>query len=56
MKILSTLVGVAGENFVAAELSRRSYIASTSMRNTRGINILATNEEALIQAHKTGRF
>jgi len=45
-KIPSILVGVAGEYFVAAELSRRGYIASISMRNTRGIDILATNEEA----------
>jgi hypothetical protein len=45
-KIPSILVGVAGEYFVAAELSRRGYIASISMRNTRGIDILATNESA----------
>ncbi len=45
-KIPSILVGVAGEYFVAAELSRRGYVASISMRNTRGIDILATNEEA----------
>lgn len=45
-KIPSILVGVAGEYFVAAELSRRGYIASISMRNTRGIDILATNEAA----------
>jgi len=45
-KIPSILVGVAGEYFVAAELSRRGYIASISMRNTRGIDILATNEKA----------
>jgi hypothetical protein len=44
-KIPSILVGVAGEYFVAAELSRRGYIASISMRNTRGIDILATNEK-----------
>lgn len=40
------LTGVAGEYFVAAELSRRGYIASISLRNTRGIDILATNQEA----------
>lgn len=45
-KIPSILVGVAGEYFVAAELSRRGIIASISMRNTRGIDILATNENA----------
>jgi hypothetical protein len=40
------LAGVAGEYFVAAELSRRGYIASISLRNTRGIDILATNAAA----------
>lgn len=40
------LTGVAGEYFVAAELSRRGYIASISLRNTRGIDILATNQSA----------
>jgi len=40
------LAGVAGEYFVAAELSRRGYIASISLRNTRGIDILATNQAA----------
>src|ERR1700693_5106071 len=40
------LTGVAGEYFVAAELSRRGYIASISLRNTRGIDILATNQNA----------
>ena len=38
------LTGVAGEYFVAAELSRRGYIASITLRNTRGIDILATNQ------------
>ena len=46
MKIPPVLSGVAGEYFVAAELSRRGYIASISLRNTRGIDILATNQEA----------
>jgi len=45
-KIPSLLAGVAGEYFVAAELSRRGYIASISLRNTRGIDILVTNSEA----------
>ncbi len=40
------LCGVAGEYFVAAELSRRGYIASITLRNTRGIDILASNEAA----------
>lgn len=42
----SILVGVAGEYFVSAELSRRGYVASITLRNTRGIDILATNEDA----------
>ena len=46
MKIPSLLAGVAGEYFVAAELSRLGHIASISLRNTRGIDILATNREA----------
>jgi hypothetical protein len=40
------LSGVAGEYFVAAELSRRGYIASISLRNTRGIDIIVTNKTA----------
>ena len=40
---LSTgLSDVAGEYFVAAELSRRGYVASLTLRNTRGIDILAS--------------
>jgi hypothetical protein len=46
MKIPSVLAGVAGEYFVAAELSRRGHIASISLRNTRGIDIIATNRDA----------
>ena len=40
------LSGVAGEYFVAAELSRRGYIASITLRNTKGIDILASNDDA----------
>lgn len=36
------LSGVAGEYFVAAELSRRGFIASVTLRNAQGIDILAT--------------
>ena len=46
MKIPTVLVGVSGEYFVAAELSRRGYVASISLRNTRGLDILATNQDA----------
>ena len=31
------LVGVSGEYFVAAELSRRGFVASITLRNTRGL-------------------
>jgi hypothetical protein len=40
------LSGIAGEYLVAAELSRRGYVASLTLRNTRGIDILASNLEA----------
>ena len=41
------LSGVAGEYFVAAELSRRGYIASITLRNSKGVDILATGEDDL---------
>ena len=40
------LTGVSGEYFVAAELSRQGYIASITLRNTKGIDILASNADA----------
>ncbi|MEO8287813.1 MAG: hypothetical protein ABI670_15400 [Chloroflexota bacterium] len=41
---LSTILsGIAGEYFVAAELTRHGYIASITLRNTRGVDILATH-------------
>ncbi|HMS42343.1 MAG TPA: hypothetical protein PKE69_19070 [Pyrinomonadaceae bacterium] len=45
-KLTSILAGVSGEYFVAAELSRRGFIASISLRNMRGIDILAANQES----------
>jgi hypothetical protein len=45
-KISNINAGVAGEYFVAAELSKRGYIASITLRNTKGIDILATNADA----------
>ena len=44
-KISSILAGVSGEYFVAAELSRRGYICSVTLKNTRGIDILVCNED-----------
>lgn len=47
MATLTTIQsGIAGEYFVAAELSRRGYVASLTLRNTRGIDILASNQDA----------
>jgi hypothetical protein len=40
------LCGIAGQYFVAAELSRRGYIATITLRNTRGIDVLASNLNA----------
>lgn len=45
-RLSTTLSGIAGEYFVAAELSRRGYVASLTLRNTRGIDILVSNAEA----------
>ena len=45
-RLSAGLCGVAGEYFVAAELSRRGYIASLTLRNTRGVDILASNSDA----------
>lgn len=46
MSATSLLSGVAGEYFVAAELSRRGYVASITLRNTRGTDIVVTNADA----------
>jgi len=42
----SILTGVSGEYFVAAELSRLGYIASITLRNTRGVDILVSDLDA----------
>jgi len=44
-QLSSVLCGIAGEYFVAAELSRRGFVASITLRNTRGIDVLATNTD-----------
>jgi len=45
VKLSNILGGVSGEYFVAAELSRRGYIASITLRNTRGVDVLCSNED-----------
>lgn len=44
-KLSKGLSGVAGEYYAAAELSKRGYVASITLRNTKGVDILCTNEE-----------
>src|SRR5579862_1289772 len=39
-RLSPTISGVAGEYFVAAELSRHGFIATLTMKNTRGIDLL----------------
>lgn len=46
LKSDTILTGVAGEYFVAGELSKRGYIASLTLRNTKGIDILVSNKTA----------
>lgn len=45
-RLSTVLSGIAGEYFVAAELSRRGYVASLTLRNTKGIDILVSNADA----------
>jgi hypothetical protein len=46
MKISSILAGVSREYFVVAELSRRGYICSVTLKNTKGIDILVCNQDS----------
>jgi len=43
MKLTKQISGIAGEYYVAAELSRRGYIAAITLRNSEGIDILVSN-------------
>ena len=45
-KLSTVLSGVAGVYFVAGELTRQGYVASITSRNTKGIDILVSNENA----------
>lgn len=42
----NVLTGVAGEYDVAAELSRRGYLASITLRNTKDVDVLCSNADA----------
>ena len=48
-KLPKGLTGIAGEYLVAGELSRRGYIASITLRSTKGIDILVSNATATRQ-------
>ena len=37
--------GIAGEFYVAAELTKRGYVASLTSKNTKAIDLLASNED-----------
>lgn len=39
------ITGVAGEYFVAAELSRRGWIATVTLKNTPNVDIIATTQD-----------
>jgi hypothetical protein len=41
------ITGVAGEYFVAAELSRRGWIATITLKNTPNIDVIATTPDGL---------
>jgi hypothetical protein len=45
-KTNAVLSGVTGEYYVAAELSRRGYLATVTLRNTKGVDILCSNADA----------
>src|SRR6266849_4469898 len=44
-KLRATSTGIAGEYLVAAELTRRAYIATLTLKNTRSVDILAASSD-----------
>jgi hypothetical protein len=46
MKISRNLSGIAGTYYVAAELSRRGYVALVTLKNTAGVDIFVSSEES----------
>ncbi len=49
IKLAKHMSGIAGEYLVAAELTRRGYIASLTLRNTKDIDILASSADGTRQ-------
>ena len=45
-KISGIQSGVSGDYFVATELSRRGYMCSITLKNTKGIDVLVSNENS----------
>jgi len=45
-RVTPLLAGISAEYCVAAELSRRGFIASLTLRNTRGIDVLVSEGDA----------
>jgi hypothetical protein len=45
-QLIDGVVPEHGQAFVAAELPRRGYVATLTLRNTRGIDVLASNADA----------
>lgn len=46
-KLSNILSGISGEYFVAAELSRRGFITTLTLKNTKGVDILASDQNAV---------
>ena len=46
MKISKNLCGIAGTYYVAAELSKRGYVALVTIKNTSGIDLLVSSEDS----------
>ena len=44
-RLTSILSGIAGQFFVAAEISRKGHIATLTLRNTRGIDMLVARAD-----------
>lgn len=45
MKLDKTQTGLSGEYYVLAQLTSRGFVATLTLGNTKGVDILATNQE-----------